>query len=45
MNKEQQQVKARKDWLKIYLESGVCNKYGFTLWNCKVNTLPLDKKI
>ncbi len=26
MNKQQQQVKARKDWLKIYLESGSVKK-------------------
>jgi len=43
MNKQLQQVKARKDWLKIYLESGYVTKMG--LRNCKINVSPMDKKV
>jgi len=44
MNKQQQQVKARKDWLKIHLESGSVTK---TALRCGIarSTLHLSDKL
>lgn len=42
MNKQQQQVKARKDWLKIYLESGFVTK---TVLRCGIARSTLHRWI